>query len=735
MINLSSRVFVFTYLILSSSASFCATRMDKHLPISHCYHWLDEKNSNFLTYKYQYGDINNGDVAFVAGRNGAIAGPGLYCAKSPSGSTSYGDRVIRLDLVDDIVMYDATTGKKYCGHNGNFYPQNECDRKQWDIKFYSGGGIGNKAWYVIKAPQAIARWSANSDQLVSDLQLSKTVNSGGISAHFDQTLRYIQRERSQDGGPKTYINGNARMSILDILEKPNLLRQIPAMTVISKVSIIPKKDFSDRKKKKVFKTQLERALADSFLSYDDINSVVKTDTLVEKVFTDLLTNITTEQLKKFNIPVVLLGLNEYTSLTESKAIGIWNYGIFSAGPFKLIIDNDIQPSSPIGNGFAQAIVSNRNKLDKIQDHNYISLITLLDRFANKNKNSVYYKQITQEILMSSIVNNQDPIKMIKELKNPLLQKAGAISNILKKLYSTKFDGLDPIVVGHLVDISNIDKQTYDKYSQKIDQLEIPVTKRATYFLSDDYRNGDITLPSMVSNFSYVTKLFNRALSERGKKGMTNTYRFLFSDIFHLYFSKIKKEDDNTKKQQLVKVAADFMYQFANSLSSDLFKSYGYILTQNASFFDMDMKYDDHPIQGAFDYYLSGDSNFDTFFLDITKYSLEGSYAHFLIDKAEEGDTKALDLLKIILTYFNSSEFDSWIKSDEFKLSQKEKEDWKNVIERKKYSRGGKFVSSDLCRFSKVLYRKRRDIKKIVDVATFDAMMTKNTSVYKSDICK
>jgi hypothetical protein len=721
------------FLLATVATTIAATKNDPHLPISHCYHWLDQKNQNFLTYKYRYGDNNNGDVAFVAGTNGAIAGPGLYCAKSPSGSYSYGDRVIRLELVDDIVMLDATTGKKYCGHNGSFYSQSECNKKPWDIKFYTGGGRGRSAWYVIKDPQAIARWSANSDQLITDLTTSKTINPGGASTHFDLTIKKINRERQSNGGQKIYINQNARMSILKILTKPNLLRQIPALTVISKIANVPDSDYSKSKKIKVYQTQFKRAIADSYLSFDDFNGVLKINKTIMKTFVNLVSNLNTTELKNANLPVVMLALEKYSTLSKPEAVRLWNHALLGAGSFQLFIDEGVKATDTIGMAFATSIIQQMHNIDQIQAHNFLSLISLMNNYATDKNFKTAYTNITEDLFIQAIANKASPVTIFKKFTNKIINKKRIIQNALNKYYSTQFVGLDLITVGHLADLAQLDPTTMLNYSQIIQKMDIPASKVATYLIADDFQKGKITLPSMITLTDYITKLMQRALAERGKKGMTNTYRFVFSDIFHYFFSRVKAEKDTVKKAQLMADASDFFYSFADSLPDAYFKSYGYILTQNASFFGMNLKYKTHPIQDAFDRYQTGDQAFDTFFEEVTKYALEGSYTHYLIESAD--DQKAKDLLDIVINYFTSPEMDTWLASNEFSLSHKEKKAWKNMITNRKYSKRGKFVSSDVCRLSKVFYNKRKYLTKILDPQVDSDLKKMNTKIYKSSYCK
>jgi hypothetical protein len=730
---MKTQIFISLFLLTVVTSAIAATRNDSHLPISHCYHWLDQKNQNFLTYKYRYGDNNNGDVAFVAGTNGAIAGPGLYCAKSPSGSYSYGDRVIRLELVDDIVMLDATSGKKYCGHNGTFYSQSECNKKPWDIKFYTGGGKGNSAWYVIKDPQAIARWSANSDQVITDLTSSKSLNPGGASTHFDLTIRAINHERSSNGGQKTYTNQNARMSILKILTKPTLLRQVPALTVISKVANVPDSDYSKSKKIKVYKTQFKRAISDSFLSFDDFKGVLKIDKIVKKTFVDLVSRLNTSELKKANLPVVMLSLEKYSTLSKSQAVKLWNHALLGAGSFQLFIDEGVKASDTIGEAFASSIIQQINNIDQIQGHNFLPLISLMNSYATDSNFRTAYTNITEDLFVKAIANNASPVTIFKNFTNKVINKKQVIQNSLHKYYTTQFVGLDLITVGHLADLAQLDASTMTNYSQIIQKMDIPASKIATYLIADDFQKGRITLPSMVSLPNYMTKLMQRALAERGMKGMTNTYRFVFSDIFHYFFARIKAEKDVIKKDQLMSDASDFFYSFAESLPAPYFKSYGYILTQNASFFGMKLKYKEHPIKDAFDRYQTGDQAFDTFFEDITKHALEGSYTHYLIENAD--DQKARDLLDIVINYFTGPDMTTWLASSEFTLSQKEKKAWKNMITNKKYAKNSKFISSDVCRLSKVFYQKRKYLTKILDPLVDSNLKKMNTRIYKSTHCK
>ena len=91
--NYSMKIFLIG-LTLLANITFGATKNDPHVPISHCYHWIKEGSNKYLSFKYNYASEHENELTFYttpASSNGSVAGPGLYCAKSPSGSYSYGD--------------------------------------------------------------------------------------------------------------------------------------------------------------------------------------------------------------------------------------------------------------------------------------------------------------------------------------------------------------------------------------------------------------------------------------------------------------------------------------------------------------------------------------------------------------------------------------------------------------------------------------------------------------------
>lgn len=297
------------------------TKNDPHLAISHCYHWLDEANDKYLTYKYNYAKNNKDELTFYttySTSNGSVAGPGLYCAKSPSGSYSYGDRLIRVDLVDDIVMLDSTTGKKYCGIKGEDSTNSEeCAQKEWDIKFYNGGGIGNSAWYVIQNPMAVSQWSATSDQLLQDLNVSIGLNDRSFRNHAQSTIERIKVERSEKG-ERIYINGNARLSIIDfVLNSPDKLDQIPPLNIVLRVAKDKSGRLGEDLKKEVISKYILRALESDGISFQDFLDVFGKTKILKSLFFENISHALGD-LKDFNSGVILETILRYPKEFSAK---------------------------------------------------------------------------------------------------------------------------------------------------------------------------------------------------------------------------------------------------------------------------------------------------------------------------------------------------------------------------------------------------------------------------------
>lgn len=271
-----------TLFVLATGAIAQANTPDvPDYPISHCYHWLEE-NKGYLTFKYDHAAKNNGELTFYttpATSKGSVAGPGLYCAKIPSGSYSYGNRVIKIEFVRDVVLRNELTGKNICGHSGStLVTDEECQKKTWDLKYYNN----EPDWYVIQNPAAIAKWSAVSTDLIYDLQLNQRFGDHGYKSHSAATIAAIQSDTiAKTIGNEHFINVNARMSLAALLKKDRtIINSIPTMSVLSELMVdANRKEIPEDTLKWAIESVTKRTLLESGLPFSQVRLIVKDDAL------------------------------------------------------------------------------------------------------------------------------------------------------------------------------------------------------------------------------------------------------------------------------------------------------------------------------------------------------------------------------------------------------------------------------------------------------------------------
>lgn len=241
------------------------TYQDSKLPITHCFHWLEEKRSRngYLTYKYRHAENNGGELTFI--KSHGRVGYGLYCAKNPYQSRDYGDRLIRIDFALDVVFKDYR-GRQWCRVGMNaFEDSRECQSKSWDVHHFDD----DNDFYILSSEASVFSWSANSDELLADL--SEASERTGLS--FREVVSEMNSERNKTG-PKVFFNLRARSVISaswkDSLEKLNLL---PAFVVMEQVYKL--QDLDPATANAFLDHSLERILKDDSVSYKEVESVFR----------------------------------------------------------------------------------------------------------------------------------------------------------------------------------------------------------------------------------------------------------------------------------------------------------------------------------------------------------------------------------------------------------------------------------------------------------------------------
>lgn len=210
-------IFILNYFLLLSTTSLASAENLEpfSMPITHCYHWLDE--NILMKYKIPYALKNYGELDFFSSNDSTNeAGDGLYCAQSPIGSVNYGNRVIRIDFVDDTVFYDKESKKTYCGlKNPNSYLETSCQNKQPDVVYYNS----TMGWFAIKNPKVVKQWTVQSQQLLNDLIEVKNETSDIEKGHYNYEVNKLQSGLDSAEGIIVFKNFRARTSLSKEQEK------------------------------------------------------------------------------------------------------------------------------------------------------------------------------------------------------------------------------------------------------------------------------------------------------------------------------------------------------------------------------------------------------------------------------------------------------------------------------------------------------------------------------------
>lgn len=676
---------------------------DPDMPLSHCYHWLDERTSKYLTFKYQYASKNNGELTFyttAATSNGAVAGPGLYCAKTPVGSYAYGDRVIRIDFVDDIVMTDGS-GQKVCGTNGRFYSsQAECDSKPVDVLLYDHGSD----WYVIQNPQAIKSWSANSDQLVSDLNVSKSEFTAAAT-HLDMTIQALQAEIQQIG-KKTVFNSHARLGLEQILKNPSQLNKIPTLSLIDMIASYSGKMITDQDKASLYVTHFDKALKDKLLAFSDFTNTLKNNPFLKPILVSRIEKINFSQLNLYNTATLITAIDHLDiKISSQQAQSLWQNALVSASSLDPILQAHLKKNGIFSKEFDSSLPSVNTLVTVLKDHNLIPMLKLLNEFVDPKGNSKSYTEALFDRILKS-GSHSDFTTTYDAINNQGLNKAAALSSLIAKEAKAKFAGVDPIGTGLLFEKvrSQFSTQEQQTIESDLRNLPIKVSKRLTYQILEDYQYGKLTLPGFYDEKTFLLHLADRSIAERSLgKNTTNVFRMVLSG-YYSYFAKAVGQAKGASRDGVMKRASDFFVSLADHLLAKKQYSYSYVAFQNGLYFGSHMKSDDHPLQTALEWINQGDSNLDQIAEESIKTSLDPSVLMFLSKTEIDGHgveaLKSRKLLDSLLGYLASTEFKQELKSADFMAGQAERKDWANIVK-------GSRVYSDICSFFRA-YEKVED---------------------------
>jgi hypothetical protein len=734
----------FLIILLSMSASMLTlanTKNDPHVPLGHCYHWLNESTSKYLTYKYNFAKKHEGEITFYtdpATSNGSVAGPGLYCGKTPGDSFDYGDRVVRVDFVEDVVMLDSLAGIQYCGHNGNFYQSSqECQKKPWDVKFYTGGGKGQAAWYVIRNPQAIFTWSANSEQLVADLNAEKAFEGGPYAIKADATIKIMRAEGLLRGNAPIQ-NYNARLSIIKILQDQAKVDQVPPLTVIALVFNYNGPDLSRAEKKNIYTAQFDRAFKDTKLAFADLLTTMKLSPEIETSFLSVLRKINIAQLDKVNPVLVLQGLDKYetpANLSAQKVKALWQASLLSDNNLQSLVDISLTDQGAFATSLESSLPSIDDFKTKSSSYNLVPILKIFNKYVVDGKGASFkntFRALLKELIQKS---GSDFANTYDQLSNAALNKEAVLVSIVTTdlMQPAMIKLANPLTLGLALDRveASVDPAALKIAQAKILKLPFLVDAIPSYKLLDDFETGKFKIPSFYPEQDFLIKMVDRSIEEQKvSKAPTNTFRLVMSGFYSFYNAQVKKVKDARGKDNVSLKAAQSLRELAALMNTEERLPYRYITLQNAGHFEAKGRAKDHPIEHELVNYKQGDAAFDKFIEETVVTSYDGSMMQYLIFHAK-ADPNMANLLKLSIDHLMSKQFSAVLASPSFIASQAEKKLWNNILFNKVYSpTGNTKVPSTVCHMESIFKKYYKELgesmtrEDVSDMRTWERNMDK-----------
>lgn len=681
------------------------------MPIKHCYHWLNERTNGFLTYKYNHAVKTGGEFSFfTTGGNGAVAGAGIYCAKTLLGSYGYGDRVVKLELVDDVVLSDGST--KLCGTNGDFYrTKAECESQPVDIELFNHSA----EWYVIKRPEAIRAWTANDDSIVQDLNQIKAYGTPGSNAHFDATLALINLETTHMR-KVTFQNPNSRLDILDILSDPKKISAIPLPTLIEIIALAPNTKLSEAQKRTHLQSFLLKMYQDPALTFSYLQNIVSRSEIIRSQISRFLDGLKTTDLTKYNVGLILASIDRLKyNVTDNMASALWSSLWTSKASYEGLLALGLTHPQLLSK-FASFVPTSLD-VTGISEANLIPLIELLNAYLPQDGKR--HTQLMTGLLQRLAVSPQyyRMFSFYQSLTNPALDKEGALGALLSQFANAPNLNLDLLMVAQLASVASVDVATLNAVHGHLTKLRLKTSSHLTYLMLEDFVAGHIKLPSTIKEETFLKLLVDRSLAERSLgANTTNTYRMILSGFFG-FFSKraAQQPDDNAKANELSR-AANFFMSLSEDLAARGLFNYSYAALQNSHLFSGGFNPGLHPLSGSIaSEYRTGNTARDKEIEMVLSRSLDSSVLlslNLFANGRGELASKARHLLASIFSYYNSTSFRKLSQTQSFKVVNTEKRIWPNFWSHDDYAPRGR-IRSDICSFTDSAVAISEDLKKVL----------------------
>jgi hypothetical protein len=659
-------LFLILFLFSAESAIYANSLSAPDMPLSHCYHWLKEGSYGYLTTKYKHAEKTNGELLNVTGSGGTMAGVGLYCAKTLAGSADYGDRVIRLDFVDDVVIYKRGD-KKYCGARGAMFKnQSDCDSKQADAEMYDA----SRGWIVIKNLASIKSWSANSKQLIEDLNAIMKEDSRNTS-HYKTTIGLIEAEVKKMGN-KTFTNPKARMDVMEMLAQENKWEGYDLGFLLNQTVTNPKVGA----KKSYYQTKLTSFMFNhglEGLQYDTFKTVMAADSSYK--------NIYLSEFKKLNL----------AKTTNKKWV------------LATLEDN---PSFTVPSNVAKSLIQGAIENEKAD-------ALAFAKSENKSIQAEFNSLIKQRDFLSSILNQKN-LEAVAEAVNGLPAKTPKLKSLGEVIMKAAMETKSPAVVGAVAKklsepVFESDKAVFDFYVSQVGTLK-----------TEDLINVYESFGSISQNQKEIFKseiekrlMNDQDAIETSMRNYLALYPMNIKVISAARFmdflgKKIQQSLGNKSDFRIYSVISSVLPDFGWALKAKATQDYDGFYTAAQDFYfksisqsqnDKDSKLTDalmtglstlivkptsstHALIGAYSLYPTGDAQKDQALENFFTTRLDPSILMTIAYDIKTDRAKAL--LKKTFEYLGSPELQALLKTPEFQKNQEALLSKRAYIQRSKY---------------------------------------------------
>jgi hypothetical protein len=704
---------------MATAQSWANNRATNATTIRYCYHWIDTSRG-FLQLKYDWAKTHNGEFSFyTTAGNGAMAGAGIYCAKTAASSAGYGDRVIRLELVDDAVAYNSMT--RECSIAFNKVAPQECQKKEIDIEAYARPG---DEYYVIRRASAVKSWSSNSATVVADLKAAAA--DGLPAAVIQKTINAIEAEVANTGA-RLYVNAQARMSLVKLMAMEDPLSKATPGALLTMLAAYQKSGQTEipaAKLKAAISKYSVIAVQDPEASADEIGGLA--EQFPELNLKEALSKAISENGKVNPVLLVAMADRLKMSVSVGEAKALWQRALTSKASMETLMS--VKLTNPnILKGFNAALTEGAGIGKQVKPENAATLISLVANYVDSasQQTADLQKDLVRQMLQSSGGADIASIYKILSTNKNLDSKKVFAEAISEQVDSNK--DADPFTLAKAITAisGSFDPDQVKKIAAKLALLPLKDSAKSSIDMLNEYNSGQVSYYVLTPD-AFFPKLTDRALTEQEKTPRTiNVYRLILSEyraFFEYYIRKNTRDAKDTRDiivRAWIGVLGVLESRHRTEYSSAALQNYMYY-AYNSNYGWMNLFLADMQPYGAAKSQV-------TAMTEVMARSLDIGMTFNLLNAAEEKGVVASNaeaILKSMVTYLNSDEFSQFAASKNFQVSQKEKQAWKN------FGKEGARYAADLCNFMDTAEKNMSKMSGEVK-SGFNKFLTSNSGLKKN----